>query len=57
MNQLLLLVSAAAMVGAAIYLGHQGLRLARINKMLEKVVQDLHDNPPHLQSQSNGEQQ
>lgn len=41
MNNLLLLLAAAAMIGAAIYAGHQGLVLRRINKTLKGVVDSL----------------
>jgi hypothetical protein len=40
-NQLLLLLSAAAMIGAAIYNGHQALMLRGINKRLAGVVKNL----------------
>jgi hypothetical protein len=40
-SNLILLFAAAVMVIAAIYMGHQGLRLARINKMLEVIVKSL----------------
>ena len=46
MGNLILLLAAALMIGAAIYLGHQGLRLKKINRMLEAVVKHAIDNPP-----------
>lgn len=48
MNELLLLLSAAAMIGAAIYMGHQGLVLRKINKRLAGVVAELEAHPIHL---------
>lgn len=40
-DRLIVMFSAALMICAAIYLGHQGLRLARINRMLEAIVKSL----------------
>jgi hypothetical protein len=45
-NQLFLLFAAVAMVGAAIYMGQQGLVLRRANKILKGVVDSLQADPP-----------
>jgi hypothetical protein len=47
MNTLILLIAAAVMIGAAIFLGQEAMKLRKINKMLAGVVKALHDNPPH----------
>jgi hypothetical protein len=40
-NELILAIAAAAMIGAAIYNGHQGLVLRGINKRLLQVLKNL----------------
>lgn len=45
MNELFLAIAAAAMIGAAIYNGHQGLVLRGINKRLRAIVKDLKSAP------------
>jgi hypothetical protein len=46
MNQLLFLLASAAMIGAAIYLGHQGIVMRRANKIIAGVVDTLTETPP-----------
>lgn len=46
MNQLLLLIAAAFMVSAAIYLGHQGFRLRRANNLMMEVAKNLNETKP-----------
>jgi hypothetical protein len=45
-NTLLFLLATAAMIGAAIYLGHQGIVMRRANKIIAGVVNTLTANPP-----------
>jgi hypothetical protein len=45
-NQLLFLIAAALMVGAAIYLGHQGFRLRQANRLLFGVVKNMNETKP-----------
>ena len=41
---ILLLIATAVLILAAIYVGHQGFRLQRINKLLKQVVKDLREH-------------
>jgi hypothetical protein len=53
MNELLLLLAAAAMIGAAIYLGQQGLMLRGINQTLRGVVESLEQSKrPYVEAEN-----
>lgn len=46
MNQLVFLIAAAFMVMAGIYLGQQGMALARVNKIMRGVVKSMEATKP-----------
>lgn len=51
MNQLIFLIAAAFMVIAGIYLGQQGLALARVNKLMNGVVKSMNETKPFALSE------